>query len=155
MDKTEIVIFRPKRKQITKNMNFQIRGLILDEHLKWSVHINILKKKLSRANGLLSKLRYSTSQNSLITIYYALQIFHMAFKYGANQIINEIVKLQRKTIRIIAFNNQFASDKILLKGLKILPFHKMIQMQNCLLVLSHLNNNLPGTLRDFFESAIN
>ena len=81
MDKTEIVIFRPKRKQITKNMNFQIRGqkiipktqtknlgLILDEHLKWSVHINILKKKLSRAKGLLSKLRYITSQNLLITL---------------------------------------------------------------------------------------
>ena len=28
-------------------------------------------------------------------------------------------------------------------------------MQNCHLVISHLNNNLPGTLRYFFESANN
>ena len=76
MDKTEIVIFRPKKKQITKNMNFRISnqkiisktqtkylGLVLDEYLTWSAHKNILKKKLGRANGLLSKLRDSSSQN--------------------------------------------------------------------------------------------
>ena len=45
--------------------------------------------------------------------------------------------------------------KSLFKGLKILPFHKIIQTQNCHLVLSHLNNNLPGTFRDFFKYANN
>ena len=48
VDKTEIVIFRSKRKQITKSMNFRISdrkitpktqtkylGLVLDEHLTW------------------------------------------------------------------------------------------------------------------------
>ena len=72
-----------------------------------------------------------------------------------NQMINEVIKLQRKAIRIITFNNQFALAEPLFKKLKILPFHKMIQMQNCHLVLSHLNNNLPGTFRDFFKYANN
>ena len=43
-----------------------------------------------------------------------------------NQIINEVVKLQRKAIKIITFNNQFALAAPLFKELKILPFHKMI-----------------------------
>ena len=72
-----------------------------------------------------------------------------------NQMIIEVMKLQRKAIRIITFNNQFDLAEPLFKKLKILPFHKMIQMQNCHLVLSHLNNNLPGTFRDFFKYANN
>ena len=74
VDETEIIIFRPKRKTITKKMNFRVSGkkvkittstkylgLILDEHLTWTLHIKTLKTKLSRANGLLAKIRYSTS----------------------------------------------------------------------------------------------
>ena len=118
VDKTEIVIFRPKRKQITKNMNFRISGLkiipktqtkylglVLDKHLTWSAHINILKIKLSRANGLPSDLRYSTLQNLLITIHYAIFASHPSYVsqiwgQSKRQIINEVVKLQRKVIRI-------------------------------------------------------
>ena len=171
VDKTEIVIFQPERKQITENMNFRISsqkiipktqtkylGLAFDEQLTWSACINILKKKLSRANGLLSKLSYSTSQNPFITIYYALFASHLS--YGSqiwgqskNQIINEVPKLQRKAFRIITFNNQFASAEPLFKELKVLPFHKMIQMLNCHLVLSRLNKNFPGTFTDFFKYA--
>ena len=96
----------------------------------------------------------------MITIYYALLASH--FLYGSqiwgqskNQIINEVVKLQRKAMKIITFNNQFASAEPLFKELNILLFYKMMQMQNCHLVLSHLNSNLPGTLRDFFKHANN
>ena len=81
VNKTETVIFWSKRNQIS-NINFRISrqkmipktktkylDLVLGEHLTWSAHINILKNNLSRSNGLLSKLRNSTSQNRLITIY--------------------------------------------------------------------------------------
>ena len=77
VNKTETVIFWSKRNQIP-NINYRIRRqkmipktkyLVLIEHLTWSAHINILKNNLSRSNGLLSKLRNSTSQNRLITIY--------------------------------------------------------------------------------------
>ena len=69
--------------------------------------------------------------------------------------INEVLKLQRKAIRIITLNNKFSLAKPLFKELKILPFHKMMQMQNYHIVLSHLNNNLPVTFRDFFKYANN
>ena len=77
VNKTEAVIFWSKRSQIP-NINYRIsrqkmipktKYLVLIEHLTWSAHINILKNNLSRSNGLLSKLRNSTSQNRLITIY--------------------------------------------------------------------------------------
>ena len=85
VDKTEIVIFRPKGKDITKKLNFRISdqqiyiskqvkylGLMLDESLTWLSHISMLKAKLRRANGLLAKLRHYTSSKLLTTIYIML-----------------------------------------------------------------------------------
>ena len=34
-------------------------GMFIDKYLNWSVHIHELSKKLSRSNGILSKLRYN------------------------------------------------------------------------------------------------
>ena len=76
VDKTKIVIFRPKRKQIankkyehlnkrpkdnTQNTNqICILGLVLNEHLTWSAKLNI-------------------------NMHFLLHIFHMALKYGDKQ----------------------------------------------------------------------
>ena len=111
VDKTEIVIFRPKGKDITKKLNFRITDqqiyiskqvkylrLMLDESLIWLSHINMLKTKLRRANGLLVKLRHYTSSKLLTTIYNALFESHM--RYGCqiwgqtrNQNISDVAKL--------------------------------------------------------------
>ena len=66
-DKTEIIIFQLKGKDITKNLNFRISGqkiciskqvkylgFMLDESLTWSSHISMLKAKPCRVNGLLA-----------------------------------------------------------------------------------------------------
>ena len=69
--KTEILIFRPKGKSITKHINFRITGkkintsstvnylgVLLHEDLPSQTHIKSLITKLSRTVGLLSKIRY-------------------------------------------------------------------------------------------------
>ena len=68
--KTEIIIFRPKQKQITKLLNFRISGenintcskvrhlgVVFEEHLDWNLHISSLKWKLNRSIGIFSKIR--------------------------------------------------------------------------------------------------
>ena len=45
---------------------------ILDEHFSLSEHMNALKQKLNRANGILAKLRYYLLANTLKRICYAL-----------------------------------------------------------------------------------
>ena len=124
VDKTETIIFWPKGKDITKKLNFRISGqqiynskqvkylgLMLDESLTWLSHISMLKAKLRRANGLLAKLRHYTSSELLTTIYNALFELHM--RYGCqiwgqtrNQNISDVVKLQKKAVRIINFSEK-------------------------------------------------
>lgn len=83
--KTEIVIFRTKSTNLNRNYNFRVNGqkinpvnqvkylgLYLDEHLSWNVHLNQLKPKLFRANGILTKLRYYVQRTTLKSIHAAL-----------------------------------------------------------------------------------
>ena len=79
---TEILFFRPKAKTITKHLNFRISGeriktilttvkyldILLLENLNWPPHIDAFVTKLSRAAGLLSKVRYYIPKYLLTTI---------------------------------------------------------------------------------------
>ena len=71
-DKTELVIFSPKRKQITKHLNFhqissqkieisnrvKYLGIQIDQHLNWNEHTKNIIPKLTRAIGILSKIHH-------------------------------------------------------------------------------------------------
>ena len=99
-------------------------GLMLDESLTWSSHISILKAKLRRANSFLVKLSHYTSSKLLTTIYNAL--FESQMRYGyqiwgqtRNQNISDVVKLQKKAVRIINFSDKCISTKPLFSKLKI------------------------------------
>ena len=173
VDKTEIIIFRPKKKTIKRKRNFRISGqkiktttktkylgINLEEHLTWSQHIKLLKSKLSRANGLLSKIRYYTSQELLRTIYYALFDSHV--RYGCqiwghsnSQLINDLAILQRKAMRILTFKDRFTPAGPLFKQLQILNLEQIIQSQNCLLPLNHINKSLPDTFQENHNNTSN
>ena len=69
--KTKIVLFRSKRKTITKKLNFRISGqnipisksvkylgVMLNENLSWDSHMAYILPKLNRGLGLLLKIRY-------------------------------------------------------------------------------------------------
>ena len=119
--KTEIILFRPKTKTITKHLNFRINGqkvnivkqtkylgIYLDEHLTWNFQFDQIKSKLRRSCDLLSKLRYFTKTELLRTVYFA--IFDSILRYAIqvwgqhrNQTIEEIEQIQEKTIRILSF----------------------------------------------------
>ena len=46
-------------------------GVLIDEHLLFKDHINFLKQKLNRANGILAKLRHHLLSDILKTVYYS------------------------------------------------------------------------------------
>ena len=91
-NKTELIIFRPKNKSITKQLNFRISGkkikpvnkakylgIYLDEHLTWNFQQIQIKTKLSRSFGLLAKLRY-VKTDLLKTVYFV--IFDSVLRYA-------------------------------------------------------------------------
>ena len=61
-------------------MEVKYLGLILSEFLSWNTYYTLLKKKLNRAIGLLSKVQHFTSQHLLKTIYYFQFNSHLIYE---------------------------------------------------------------------------
>ena len=120
VNKTDIVIFRSPRKQITKKMNFCLSGqkirhknctkylsVLIDEHLLFKDHINFSKQKLKRANSILAKLRHHLRSDILKTVGILLFLIHIYIMHvrfgdkGSNSdILVMVQRAQNKALRI-------------------------------------------------------
>ena len=80
--KTEIILFRTKKVDVKKHMNFRITGqkiniateakylgLKSDQHLTFEQHMDTTKLKLNIENSLLAKIRYHVDLKLLFTIF--------------------------------------------------------------------------------------
>ena len=153
--KTEIVLFRSKRKTITKKLNFRISGqnipisksvkylgVMLNENLSWDSHMAYILPKLNRGLGLLSKIRYYVPKFLLRTIYFCLFNSHLIYasQIWAQQktILQKLQILQNKALRIINFkpcdtaaNELFFSNKTLKISTGLLKTLKLLVCKRC------------------------
>ena len=125
-------------------------GILIGSKLNWDFHIDNLSTKLSRASGMLGKVRYYVNQKVLISIYHG--IFASLLSYGCqiwgqnNNIHLKMKKLQDKAIRIINFKPLCYPVNTLYKNCEILKFKDNIDLLNCLYAHDNINSYLPKTL---------
>ena len=82
----------------------------IDRYLSWNYHILQLSKKLSRSNGILSKLRYYASIEIYLQVYYAMFYSHLIYGFNiwgltSEENIKKIEILQKRCIRIMTFSD--------------------------------------------------
>ena len=167
--KTEMLLFRGHRKKINYNLKIKLNGRIIhpsdvvkylgiyiDSHLNWNYHTNITVTKLSRAVGMLAKIRHYVSKKTLRQIYFS--IFSPHLMYGSliwGQIVNSnvkrIIRQQNKAMRIINFANFDAPSDALYSISKIVKFSTSIEYQNLLFVYNNLQNKSPLVLHKVFN----
>ena len=170
VDKSKLLIFKSKQRKFNKDSisiklggvkltptdNVKYLGLHLDQNLSWDVQTNKLSKKLSKANGILAKLRHFAPKETLISVYYS--IFYSHLQYGCTvwsrtkkENLDTITILQKKCMRIINFapfnshtNNMFLDNKLL-------KFEDLIKLEQLKLIFDFKNKNLPIDLLDLFK----
>ena len=54
-------------------------GTLIDNKLNWKSHIQFVKTKLSRATGIISKIRYFSTEDVLINLYYSFVQSHINY----------------------------------------------------------------------------
>ena len=93
-----------------------------------------LVKKLSRANGILSKLRHNAPIETCLQVYYA--IFYSHLIYGCNiwgltteENLNKIEVLQKKCLRIMTFSAFDSYTNQLFIALKLVKVFDIIKSQ--------------------------
>ena len=169
VSKTEFIIFRPPRKplpqrivlslnrnKIYESTKIKYLGLILDSRLTWKHHINELAKKLSRAVGMLYKIRHYCIPNVLRSLYFS--IFNSHLSYGipvwgnAKQIfLNKLIALQKKAIRAISFADFHEHTSPIFKDLNILKLKDMFELQVSNLMWDFDHGTLPPSLSRYFK----
>ena len=149
--KTEIIIFRPKRKIIQKHPNFRISrqqiktnthvkylGIHLDQHLDWNLNMTTLQSKLNRAIGLISKIRHYVPKFLLRTLYFTLFNSYLIYAcqvWGQDPLyLRRLCILQNKALRIINFKEYDYPTNDLYHESKILKIEDYIKLLNCFFV---------------------
>ena len=73
-------IFVGKNSPIEQVSQYKYLGLIIDNKLNWKAHIQYLKSKLSKALGLLFRVRRYLTKRSLLLLFHSL--FNSHIQYG-------------------------------------------------------------------------
>ena len=89
--KTELIVFHPLRKPVSKPISIKLNkykltrttcvkylGIYIDETLSWNTHINNLTTKLSRTNCIIAKLRHFAPTAYCISVYKSSQRWEKA-----------------------------------------------------------------------------
>ena len=149
--------FRLQGQKIFPAYSVKYLGVLIDQHLSWTDHINALSDKLRRATGLLAKLRHYTRQ-SLSPIYYALFDSHL--KYGCHvwgqntAITNRVKPLQEKAVKVINFKNFDDPVEPSLIKHQILKLDDFIHLKNCIFAHNFNKNNLPNSFNNFLSYRV-
>ena len=119
-----------------------------------------LVKKLSRANGILSKLRYNAPLDKCLQVYYA--IFYSYINTGSNvwgftseKNINDIQVLQNKCLRIMCFAPFNSNTDKLYIDLGLLKVRDVIKMNQLKVIYDFYDKKLPNDLMSLFVLSSN
>ena len=130
-------------------------GVLIDENFSWDYHISELSKKLSRANGIIMKLRHAP-QSTLISVYYA--IFYSHLNYGCSvwslttsYNLDTINVLQKKCIRSINFAPCNSHTTPLFAETKLLKFEDITTATKLKFAFDFKTGNLPDDLKGMFQ----
>ena len=121
---------------------FNFLGIMLDCHLSWKSHINMIAKKISKTTGIIHSLKSFLPCNILLNIYNALIVPY--FNYGAllwHNGAKRLLVLQKKAIRAITKSKYNSHTGVLFKNLRLLTCVDICELQ-CFKFCYKLENNL-------------
>ena len=163
--KTEMLVFRDPRRKIDFDLNIRIDGkkitpskfvkylgVYLDNFLSWQKQEQDMRSRLSRAAGMLCKIRHYVNFDTLKMVYYG--IFGSILNYGSliwgqhSRIVSRLQIIQNKAIRYMTFKPKRTTAKPLFKESGILTLSDYITHQNCMFAHDCINRKLPNPLLD-------
>ena len=100
------------KKSILEKGHIKYIGILFDQHLKWKAHISNISKKISRNIGILYRLRRFVDLSLMKNLYYSIIYSHLVYGIevwgsACQTALHPIVILQKKTVRMMTFNDNF------------------------------------------------
>ena len=126
-----------KRVKETKTL-----GIIIDDQLKWNTHIDNVVAKVSRAIGLIRRMKMFVPQATLISVYNAIVQPHfdycsLVWDIGNAYSLEKLQKMQNRAARVITGKSYEVRSQSILQELGWQvdypphPAAEVISIQNC------------------------
>ena len=95
--------------KLEKCESYKYLGVFLDDQLNWKTHVHYINQKISKACGILAKLRHFCSLKVLKMVYYAivysyLQYCNVVWGNAHNITLRPLCRTLDKIMRIISFS---------------------------------------------------
>ena len=130
-------------------------GVIVDNKLSWSYHIQYIKKKIAKGIGVICRAKRLLSVKTLCTLYYSFvyPYFNYAAEVWGGACANHllaIIKLQKKVIRIITNSRRNEHSLPLFQKLNILRFEEINYYKIALMMFKVYHKNTPVVFSNLF-----
>ncbi len=164
--KTKYMLFGSKQPEVCQVLSIGVEqlervqstkflGIFIDDQLKWNVHIDYCKKKISSGVYAMNAAKHILSSNHLRILYNSLVQPYL--NYGTllwgntyQKYIKQLEVQQKKAIRCIYNANYNAHSSPLFKESKILKLVDIYKFQLCRMAFHFLNDKLPSPLKRMF-----
>ena len=132
-------------------------GVFFDPNINFKHHIAMLKSKLSKALYALRSVKKTLNQKSLLLLYNS--VFHCHLLYAVqiwscsrSSQVNDIFKMQKKAIRIVAGMSYNSHTEPLFKKLQVLPLPDLITYTKIQFMQRFKQGFLPSSFDDTWVS---
>lgn len=136
-------------------------GVIIDEKLSWSCHVNYLSKKLSQLIGIFYRKAYFLPLNIRKNLYFAhvySKLIYCVEAYGtANKTTLHPLLIKNNCIlRLLQSKDRYTHIKDLYSSYNTLPINLLHEFQVLKLMhnLVYNNNSLPDAIKNLFTKNI-
>ena len=130
-------------------------GVMIDEYLSFSPHIQYIKGKISRSLGILYKCKKFFKDSTLVMLYNAF--IYPYFTYCVtvwgntySSYLDPLIKLQKRAIRLIASLPKRSHTETLFTQYRLLPLAKIYIYSVQLFMYKFHHNKLPAIFSSFY-----
>jgi hypothetical protein len=171
LSKTNYIIFRSNQKTIPSSSttlkidnvdipqvsSSKFLGVYIDQHLKWTTHINEVAKKISKNIGIIRRISYLLPLNVLKNLYFTLiypyiNYCNLIWTSTYDTHLLKIKILQKRALRLITKSPINTHSKPLYLGLNLLTITQVKFIQTFVFMYRFDNNLLPSAFSSYFNS---
>ena len=140
----EVLTLKVDNMIIERVKEFNFLGLMLDANLNWKKHIAKVSNACSQKIGILNKLKHVLSVEIKTLLYNSLILPHINYcitAWGFQP--GRILKLQKKTVKIITLSKYNAHSDPIFKRLHFLKVDDLFALQQLKLYYNYSHNDVP------------
>ena len=131
----------------------------VDNQLLFGNHINQLRTIVSRAVGIMTKIRQFVSLRILKQIYFAFIHSHLTYGiivWGATypSYLTPLKSLQNRAIKLLSGATRFQSAHLLYKDHNILNLNSLLRQETAEFMYKFIHKQLPVQFDNYFNSVL-